>query len=204
MYSESAVGGLDILVDDAGIPNSMGVQQLRESEPAAWRPYVDLNLHGVMNCSRPVINGMCDRGYGRIVTISSGAGTVGLNLGVSPNGAGKGGSISFMRDLALETARQGVTANTIAVGLIDNHRDRSVTPDDRAQRRERHDRGRGRTWGERAVLRRRARPKAVPQRWRAARPRPARGRRMWLTAQSAERFPVLRATTSADRKWIPW
>lgn len=124
---ESAIGGLDILVNNAGIPEAMGVQQFRESEPAAWRPYVDINLYGVMNCSRAVVNGMCERGYGRIVTISSGAGTVGLGLGVSPYAAGKGGGISFMRHLALETARQGVTANTLAIGLIDNHRDPSVT-----------------------------------------------------------------------------
>ena len=105
----------------------MGVQQFRESEPSAWRPYIDTNLYGVMNCSRAAVNGMCERGYGRILTISSGAGTKGLNLGVSPYAAGKGGAISFMRHLALETAREGVTANTLAIGLIDNHADPSVT-----------------------------------------------------------------------------
>jgi NAD(P)-dependent dehydrogenase (short-subunit alcohol dehydrogenase family) len=124
---ESAIGGLDILVNNAGIPESMGVQPFRESEPAAWRPYIDVNLYGVLNCSRAVINGMCERKYGRIVTISSGAGTVGLSLGVAPYAAGKGGGISFMRHLALETARHGVTANTVAIGMIDNHRDPSVT-----------------------------------------------------------------------------
>jgi NAD(P)-dependent dehydrogenase (short-subunit alcohol dehydrogenase family) len=86
-----------------------------------------VNLYGVINCSRAVINGMCERGHGRIVTISSGAGTVGLNLGVSPYAAGKGGGLSFMRHLALETARYGITANTLAIGMIDNHADPSVT-----------------------------------------------------------------------------
>jgi NAD(P)-dependent dehydrogenase (short-subunit alcohol dehydrogenase family) len=124
---ESAIGSLDILVNNAGIPESMGVQPFRETEPEAWRPYIDINLYGVMNCSRAVINGMCERKYGRIVTISSGAGTVGLSLGVSPYAAGKGGGISFMRHLALETARLGVTANTIAIGLIDNQPDPSAT-----------------------------------------------------------------------------
>lgn len=124
---ESSIGALDILVNNAGIPEAMGVQQFRESTPSAWRPYIDVNLYGVMNCSRAVINGMCDRGHGRIVTISSGAGTVGLNLGVSPYAAGKGGAISFMRHLALEAASNGVTANTLALGLIDNHADPSVT-----------------------------------------------------------------------------
>ncbi len=124
---ESAIGGLDILVNNAGVPESMGIQQFRDSAPESWRPYVDVNLYGVMNCSRAVINGMCGREYGRIVTISSGAGTVGLNLGVSPYAAGKGGGISFMRHLALESARHGVTANTLAIGMIDNHADPSVT-----------------------------------------------------------------------------
>lgn len=125
--AESAIGALDILVNNAGIPASMGVQQFRETDPESWRPYIDINLYGVMNCSRAVINGMCERAHGRIITISSGAGTVGLNLGVSPYAAGKGGGIGFMRHLAIETARSGVTANTVAIGMIDNHLDPSVT-----------------------------------------------------------------------------
>ncbi len=124
---ESAIGSLDILVNNAGVPEGMGVQLFRESDPEAWRPSIDVNLFGVLNCSRAVINGMCERKHGRIVTISSGAGTVGLNIGVSAYAAGKGGGISFMRHLALETARQGVTANTLAIGMIDNHADLSVT-----------------------------------------------------------------------------
>ena len=62
---------------------------------------------------------MCERGHGRVITISSGSGTHGQNIGVSLYGAGKGGAISFMRHLALETARDGVTANTLAIGLME-------------------------------------------------------------------------------------
>jgi NAD(P)-dependent dehydrogenase (short-subunit alcohol dehydrogenase family) len=80
-----------------------------------------------MNCVHTVVHGMCERGYGRIITISSGAGTVGISLGVSAYGAGKGGAISFMRHLAMEVAKDGVTANTVALGLIDNHADPSIT-----------------------------------------------------------------------------
>jgi 3-oxoacyl-[acyl-carrier protein] reductase len=54
-----------------------------------------------------------------VITISSGAGQVGLNIGVSLYAAGKGGGISFMRHLALEVAGTGVTANTLSLGLID-------------------------------------------------------------------------------------
>jgi NAD(P)-dependent dehydrogenase (short-subunit alcohol dehydrogenase family) len=85
-----------------------------------------VNLYGVMNCSRAVINGMCDRGWGRVITIASGAGLVGLNIGGSPYAGGKGGAIGFMRHLAIENARFGVTANTLAIGLMTNE-DQSVT-----------------------------------------------------------------------------
>ena len=124
---ESELGPIDILVNNAGVPPGMGVGQFRETKPEEWRKQIDLNTYGVMNCSHAVINGMCDRGHGRIVTISSGAGTTGIPLGVSAYGAGKGGGIAFMRHLAMEVARQGVTANTVALGMIDNHTDREVT-----------------------------------------------------------------------------
>lgn len=124
---ESDLGPIDILINNAGVPPGMGVTQFRETTPEQWRPYIDLNTYGVMNCTHAVVNGMCDRGYGRIVTISSGAGTTGIPLGVAPYGAGKGGGLSFMRHLAMEVARNGVTANTVAVGLIDNHADPAVT-----------------------------------------------------------------------------
>jgi NAD(P)-dependent dehydrogenase (short-subunit alcohol dehydrogenase family) len=125
--TETTLGPIDILVNNAGIPPGMGVKPFRETVPEEWRPYVDLNLYGVMNCCHVAIDGMCDRGWGRVITISSGAGTVGLALGVSAYAAGKGGGISFMRHLALETAKFGVTANTVAIGMIDNHPDPTVT-----------------------------------------------------------------------------
>jgi NAD(P)-dependent dehydrogenase (short-subunit alcohol dehydrogenase family) len=114
------VGTVDILVNNAGNGGAegMGLVQFRESEPAGWRGAINVNLFGVLHCSRAVINGMCDRGFGRVITISSGAGITGLHIGVSPYAAGKGGAISFMRHLAAETARFGVTANTLALGLM--------------------------------------------------------------------------------------
>jgi len=124
---EADLGPLDVLVNNAGIPEGMGIAPFLETLPESWRPYVDVNLYGVMNCAHVAVKGMCARGRGRVITISSGAGTVGVALGVSPYGAGKGGGISFMRHLAMETARHGVTANTIALGLIDNHADPSIT-----------------------------------------------------------------------------
>lgn len=115
-----ALGAIDVLVNNAGNGGAEGMrpQQFRESDPASWEGPIKVNLNGVLNCCRAVINPMCDRGWGRIVTISSGAGVVGLRIGVSPYGAGKGGGLAFMRHLAVETARFGVTANTLALGLM--------------------------------------------------------------------------------------
>jgi 3-oxoacyl-[acyl-carrier protein] reductase len=72
-----------------------------------------------MNCCHAVVGAMSDRGWGRIITISSGAGTVGVAIGVAPYSAGKGGGLAFTRSLALEVARHGVTANTLAIGLME-------------------------------------------------------------------------------------
>jgi NAD(P)-dependent dehydrogenase (short-subunit alcohol dehydrogenase family) len=124
---EASLGPVDILVNNAGVPAGMGVTKFRDTRPEDWRAYIDINLYGVMNCCKAVVDGMCDRGFGRVVTISSGAGTAGIDLGVSAYAAGKGGGISFMRHLAMETARFGVTANTLALGLIDNQLDPGVT-----------------------------------------------------------------------------
>ena len=124
---ETNLAPLDILINNAGVPPGMGVAQFRETTPDQWKPYIDLNTYGVMNCTHAAIDGMCERGHGRIVTISSGAGTVGIPLGITAYGAGKGGGIAFMRHLAMEVAATGVTANTIAIGMIDNHTDPSVT-----------------------------------------------------------------------------
>jgi 3-oxoacyl-[acyl-carrier protein] reductase len=115
-----AVGPVDILVNNAGNGGAEGMrpQPFREMDPAAWEGPIRVNLYGVLHCCRAVVNGMCERGWGRIITISSGAGTNGVAIGVSPYSAGKGGGLSFTRTLALEVARSGVTANTVALGLM--------------------------------------------------------------------------------------
>ena len=112
---------IDILLNNAGIPPSMRPVKFRELPRDEWAPYVDVNLYGVLNCVKAVLDGMCERRWGRIITISSGAGTEGLNIGVSIYGAGKGAGMSFMRHLAVETAGDGVTANTLALGLMERN-----------------------------------------------------------------------------------
>jgi len=119
---ESELGPVDILVNNAGIVQEgpRGLVQFRDLDPGEWHRSIDLNVYGVLNCVKATIDGMCDRGFGRVITISSGAGTQGLKIGVSTYAAGKGGAIGFMRHLALETAQYGVTANTLALGLMEN------------------------------------------------------------------------------------
>jgi 3-oxoacyl-[acyl-carrier protein] reductase len=125
-----AAGAVDILVNNAGNGGAeqMTVGPFRELEPEQWEGPIRVNLHGVLNCCKAVIDGMCERSWGRVITISSGAGTAGVGIGVSPYSAGKGGGIAFTRTLALEVARNGVTANSLAIGLM-GHPDPSVTAD---------------------------------------------------------------------------
>ena len=116
-----SVGAVDILVNNAGNGGArpMALQQFRDMDPSAWDGPIKVNLYGVLNCCKAVVDGMCVRGWGRIITISSGAGTGGTKIGVAPYSAGKGGGIAFTRTLALEVAAHGVTANTLALGLMD-------------------------------------------------------------------------------------
>ena len=116
----ATAGQVDILVNNAGNAGAsrMVPTPFREMDPADWGAPIEVNLYGVLNCCHAFVGGMCERGWGRVITIASGAGTVGLRLGVSTYGAGKGGAIAFMRHLAVENARLGVTANTLALGLM--------------------------------------------------------------------------------------
>jgi NAD(P)-dependent dehydrogenase (short-subunit alcohol dehydrogenase family) len=86
--------------------------------PELWDAPIAVNLYGVLNCTHAVIRGMIERRWGRVITIASAVGAFGFTGGVSHYGAGKGGAIAFMRNLAMENAPHGVTANTLAMGLF--------------------------------------------------------------------------------------
>ncbi len=115
------VGQVDILVNNAknGGAHAMTVQPFVEMKPTMWYAPIEVNLYGVLHCCHAVVPGMVQRVWGRVITISSGAGTAGVNIGVTPYSAAKGGGIAFTRSLALEVARAGVTANTLALGLME-------------------------------------------------------------------------------------
>ncbi|OPC81679.1 hypothetical protein B4N89_12635 [Embleya scabrispora] len=118
---ERAVAPVDILVNNAGNGGAEGFRptRFRQTVPEDWQRFADVNLFGVMACTKAVLDGMCARRFGRVITIASAAGVSGQAFGISLYGAAKGGAIAFMRHLAMETARDGVTANTVALGLMD-------------------------------------------------------------------------------------
>jgi 2-hydroxycyclohexanecarboxyl-CoA dehydrogenase len=108
-------GTLDILVNNAGT-DEFGF--FTYTSPEQWQRVIAINLGGVLNCTHAVLPGMQQAGYGRIVSISSEAGRVG-SKGSAVYSAAKGGIIAFMKAIARENARYGVTANSIAPGPIE-------------------------------------------------------------------------------------
>jgi 3-oxoacyl-[acyl-carrier protein] reductase len=117
------LGPVDILVNNAGNAGAgptMELKQFREMPADEWRRFIDINLYGPANCCKAVVDGMCQRGSGRIITISSGAGQTGLPIGITLYGAGKAGALGFQRHLATELAGDGVTVNAVALGLMNN------------------------------------------------------------------------------------
>jgi NAD(P)-dependent dehydrogenase (short-subunit alcohol dehydrogenase family) len=115
------VGPVDVLVNNAGNAGTerFEFRAFAESEPADWDRYLDVNLHGVLHCTRAVLPGMIDRQYGRVVTIISDAGRWGEPyMGVYA--AAKAGAAGFSRAIAREVGRHGITVNTVALGTIDS------------------------------------------------------------------------------------
>ena len=112
--------GVDILVNNAGIAEGSSAKLFRESGPEDWFPTINLNVFGTMNMVRRSLPGMIEQGWGRIIQISSGAGSVGLPIGVSTYGASKAAAESLIRHVAVENGKYGITANALALGLMAN------------------------------------------------------------------------------------
>lgn len=112
------LGAPDILVNNAG--NSGATAQFPhvfwESAPEQWEPYLSINLNAVLNCTRAVVPGMIQGGYGRVITVISDAGRVG-EANMEIYAAGKAGAAGFMRALARSVGRYGITANCVALGF---------------------------------------------------------------------------------------
>ena len=117
-------GPVDVLVANAGNggAEAMLPKRFAETVPEDWRGPMEVNLLGVLYCCHAVLPGMVERGHGRIIAISSAAGTHGVGIGFAPYSVGKGGALSLVRSLALEHGRDGITANSVALGIMDSVR----------------------------------------------------------------------------------
>ena len=112
---ESELGPVNVLINNAGITRDVVFHKM---SPEQWSEVVRVNLDGLFNMTRQVIEGMRDRGFGRIINISSINGQKG-QLGQTNYSAAKAGIIGFTKALALENAKKGVTVNAIAPGYVD-------------------------------------------------------------------------------------
>ncbi len=108
------MGRLDVLVNNAGITRD---RSLRKMTPQDWHDVLRTNLDSVFNMSRQALEPMLARGWGRIVNISSVNGQQGA-FGQANYAAAKAGMHGFTKALALETARHGVTVNTVSPGYL--------------------------------------------------------------------------------------
>ncbi len=108
----NAHGPVDIVVNSAGITKDT---TFRKMTPQQWMDVLKVNLDGAFNVTRQFIDGMCERGFGRIVNISSVNGQTG-QFGQTNYSASKAGIHGFTMALAKEVARKGVTVNSISPG----------------------------------------------------------------------------------------
>ncbi|SFB33166.1 3-oxoacyl-[acyl-carrier-protein] reductase [Collimonas sp. OK607] len=111
---ETEIGPVDVLVNNAGITRDMTFKKMEKTD---WDAVMHTNLDSVFNMTKPVCDGMVERGWGRIINISSVNGQKGA-FGQSNYAAAKAGMHGFTKALALEVARKGVTVNTISPGYI--------------------------------------------------------------------------------------
>lgn len=111
---ENDLGAIDVVVNNAGITRD---GMLHKMTPEMWDDVIRVDLSSMYNMSKPVLDGMRERGYGRIINISSINGQKG-QMGQANYSAAKAGIIGFTKALAQETARKGITVNCIAPGYI--------------------------------------------------------------------------------------
>jgi acetoacetyl-CoA reductase len=122
---EAEVGPVDVLVNNAGITKD---GMFHKMTPEQWNAVISTNLNSLFNMCRPVIEGMRERNFGRIINISSINGQKG-QMGQTNYSAAKAGELGFTKALAQENAKKGVTVNAICPGYIGTEMVRAVPKD---------------------------------------------------------------------------
>ncbi len=112
---EAKLGPVDVVVNNAGITRDSMLHKMSQEQ---WDEVIRVDLNSLFNMTRPIINGMRERGFGRIISISSINGQKG-QMGQANYSAAKAGLIGFTKALAQENARKGITVNAVAPGYID-------------------------------------------------------------------------------------
>jgi acetoacetyl-CoA reductase len=122
---EADLGPVEVLVNNAGITRDTMFHRMK---PDQWTAVINTNLSSLFNMCRPVIEGMRERKFGRIVNISSINGQKG-QMGQSNYSAAKAGELGFTKALAQENARAGITVNAICPGYINTEMVQAVPKD---------------------------------------------------------------------------
>ncbi len=122
---ETEVGPVDVLINNAGITRDMTFKKMDKTN---WDAVMKTNLDSVFNMTKPVCDGMVERGWGRIINISSVNGQKGA-FGQTNYSAAKAGMHGFTKALALEVAKKQVTVNTISPGYIGTKMVMAIAPE---------------------------------------------------------------------------
>ncbi len=117
---EETVGGVDILVHNARVAPDLGPGLFLDYPEATLRGQLELKTVAAATVFRRALPGQIERGWGRLIQISSGVSATGLGIGVSAYGASKAATEALVRHTAVEYGSTGVTANSLALGLMDN------------------------------------------------------------------------------------
>jgi acetoacetyl-CoA reductase len=122
---EAELGPIEVLVNNAGITRDAMFHRMK---PEQWTAVINTNLGSLFNMCRPVIEGMRERKFGRIVNISTINGQKG-QMGHANYSAAKAGELGFTKALAQEAARSGITVNAICPGYINTEMVQAVPKD---------------------------------------------------------------------------
>jgi acetoacetyl-CoA reductase len=128
-HVRSIVGPVDILINNAGITRDSVFKRMTEQD---WMAVINTNLNSVFNVTRQVIDGMSERGWGRIINISSVNALKG-QFGQTNYSAAKAGMAGFAKALAQEVVKKGVTVNTVSPGYVETDMVKAIKKEIRDQ-----------------------------------------------------------------------